>query len=173
MSLQSGCNETLKRMNRRYTTEQFITIVNRLRKAYSDVILTTDIIVGFPEESEEEFNKTYEFLEQIKSYKMHLFKCSPRKDTIAAKNKNQIDGNIKEERSKKLIELSDKNEKEYNESYIGKKVEVLFEEEKQGIYQGHTKNYILVKCKSTKNIENKILTVTCQKVENSYILGTL
>ena len=173
LSLQSGCNETLKRMNRRYTTEQFITIVNRLRKAYSDVILTTDIIVGFPEESEEEFNKTYEFLEQIKFYKMHVFKYSPRKGTIAAKNKNQIDGNVKEERSKKLIELSDKNEKEYNESYIGKKVEVLFEEEKQGIYQGHTKNYILVKCKSTKNIENKILTVTCQKVENSYILGTL
>ena len=173
LSLQSGCNETLKRMNRRYTTEQFITIVNRLRKAYSDVILTTDIIVGFPEESEEEFNKTYEFLEQIKFYKMHVFKYSPRKGTIAAKNKNQIDGNIKEERSKKLIELSDKNEKEYNESYIGKKVEVLFEEEKQGIYQGHTKNYILVKCKSTKNIENKILTVTCQKVENSYIFGTL
>ena len=173
LSLQSGCDETLKRMNRRYTTEQFITIVNRLRKAYSDVILTTDIIVGFPEESEEEFNKTYEFLEQIKFYKMHVFKYSPRKGTIAAKNKNQIDGNIKEERSKKLIELSDKNEKEYNESYIGKKVEVLFEEEKQGIYQGHTKNYILVKCKSTKNIENKILTVTCQKVENSYILGTL
>lgn len=173
LSLQSGCNETLKRMNRRYTTEQFITIVNSLRKAYSDVILTTDIIVGFPEESEEEFNKTYEFLEQIKFYKMHVFKYSSRKGTIAAKNKNQIDGNIKEERSKKLIELSDKNEKEYNESYIGKKVEVLFEEEKQGIYQGHTKNYILVKCKSTKNIENKILTVTCQKVENSYILGTL
>lgn len=173
LSLQSGCNETLKRMNRRYTTEQFITIVNRLRKAYSDVILTTDIIVGFPEESEEEFNKTYEFLEQIKFYKMHVFKYSLRKGTIAAKNKNQIDGNVKEERSKKLIELSDKNEKEYNESYIGKKVEVLFEEEKQGIYQGHTKNYILVKCKSTKNIENKILTVTCQKVENSYILGTL
>ena len=69
--------------------------------------------------------------------------------------------------------LDRENEKEYNESYIGKKVEVLFEEEKQGIYQGHTKNYILVKCKSTKNIENKILTVTCQKVENSYILGTL
>ncbi len=173
MSLQSGCDETLKRMNRRYTTEQFITIVNRLRKAYSDVILTTDIIVGFPEESEEEFNKTYEFLEQIKFYKMHVFKYSQRKGTIAAKTKNQIDGNVKEERSKKLIELSDKNEKEYNESYIGKKVEVLFEEEKQGIYQGHTKNYILVKCKSTKNIENKILTVTCQKVENSYILGTL
>ena len=173
LSLQSGCNETLKRMNRRYTTEQFITIVNRLRKAYSDVILTTDIIVGFPEESEEEFNKTYEFLEQIKFYKMHVFKYSPRKGTIADKKHKIKVGNIKEERSKKLIELSDKNEKEYNESYIGKKVEVLFEEEKQGIYQGHTKNYILVKCKSTKNIENKILTVTCQKVENSYILGTL
>lgn len=74
-------------MNRRYTTEQFITIVNRLRKAYSDVILTTDIIVGFPEESEEEFNKTYEFLEQIKFYKMHVFKYSPRKVQLQLRTK--------------------------------------------------------------------------------------
>ena len=173
LSLQSGCDETLKRMKRRYTTEEYKAIVDRLRAAIPNVSITTDVIVGFPGETNEEFDKTYEFLKDIELTHMHVFKYSPRKGTIAAKNKNQIDGNIKEERSKKLIELSDKNEKEYNESYIGKKVEVLFEEEKQGIYQGHTKNYILVKCKSTKNIENKILTVTCQKVENSYILGTL
>ena len=117
-------------MNRRYTTEQFITIVNRLRKAYSDVILTTDIIVGFPEESEEEFNKTYEFLEQIKFYKMHVFKYSQRKGTKAAVMQNQIPGDIKELRSRRLIELSNKNEFEINQKYIGKKVEVLFEEEK-------------------------------------------
>lgn len=173
LSLQSGCDETLKRMNRRYTTNQFRQIVEILRNTYEDVILTTDIIVGFPEETDEEFNKTYEFLKEIKFYKMHIFKYSPRKGTIAAKNKNQIDGNIKEERSKKLIELSDKNEKEYNESYIGKKVEVLFEEEKQGVYQGHTKNYILVKCKTNENLENKLSTVTCKNVENSYLVATL
>ena len=173
LPLQSGSSRVLKEMNRRYDKEKYLELVDKIRKAIPDISLTTDIMVGFPGETEEEFNKTYEFLKEIKFYKMHVFKYSPRKGTIAAKNKNQIDGNVKEERSKKLIELSDKNEKEYNESYIGKKVEVLFEEEKQGIYQGHTKNYILVKCKSTKNIENKILTVTCQKVENSYILGTL
>ena len=143
LSLQSGCDETLKRMNRRYTTEQFKHIVNLLRENYQDVNLTTDIIVGFPGETEEEFNKTYEFLKEIKFYKMHIFKFSPREGTKAAVMKNQIDGNIKEERSQKLIELSDKNEEEYNKKYLEKEVEVLWEEEKDGIYKGHTKNYVL------------------------------
>ena len=106
LSLQSGCDETLKRMNRRYTTEQFKEIVRLLRNAYSDVNLTTDIIVGFPGETDEEFNKTYQFLKEIKFYKMHVFKYSPRKGTKAAVMPNQINGDIKEERSKKLIELS-------------------------------------------------------------------
>ena len=148
LSLQSGCDETLKRMNRRYTIEEFKEIVNRLRKNYEDVILTTDIIVGFPGETEEEFNKTYEFLKDIKFYKMHVFKYSPRKGTKAAKMPKQIDGKQKEMRSKKLIELSDFNEKTYNEAYINKEVEVLFEEEKEGMYKGHTENYILVYYKS-------------------------
>ena len=133
LSLQSGCDETLKRMNRRYTTEQFKEIVRLLRGAYSDVNLTTDIIVGFPGETDEEFNKTYQFLKEIKFYKMNIFKYSPRKVTKAAVMPNQINGDIKEERSKKLIELSDRNEIEYNKSYIGKNVEVLFEEEKDGM----------------------------------------
>ena len=111
LSLQSGCDETLKRMNRRYTTQQFRNIVECLRKYYEDVILTTDIIVGFPGETEEEFNETYEFLKEIKFYKMHIFKYSPRKGTKAAQMKQQIDGAKKEERSHKLIELSDENEK--------------------------------------------------------------
>ena len=170
LSLQSGSDSTLKRMNRRYTTEQFENIVNLLRKTYEDVILTTDIIVGFPEETDEEFNETYKFLKNIKFYKMHIFKYSPRKGTIAAKNKNQIDGTIKEKRSKKLIELSDKNQKEYNEQYLGRKVEVLFEEEKQGVYKGHTKNYILAYCNSDENLENKIVEVTCKEVEKDHIV---
>lgn len=170
LSLQSGCNATLKRMNRRYTIEQFKEIVEILRKYYSDVILTTDIIVGFPNESEEEFQQTYQFLEEIKFYKMHVFKYSPRKGTKAAQMEGQIDGNKKEERSQKLIELSNKNEKEYNESYIGKQVEVLFEEEKEGIYKGHTQNYILSYCKTNENLENKIKKATCKQAENDHIV---
>ena len=173
LSLQSGCDETLSRMNRKYTTEEFRKIAQSLRKEYPDAILTTDIIVGFPDESEEEFDKTYKFLEEIKFYKMHVFKYSPRKGTVAAKMKNQIDGNVKEERSQKLIELSNKNEKEYNEKYVGKEVEVLFEEEKEGIYKGHTKNYILAYCKTDENLENKIKNVNCIGAEFDHIITKL
>ena len=173
LSLQSGCDETLKRMNRRYTTKQFRNIVKLLRDAYDDVNLTTDIIVGFPDETEEEFSKTYEFLKEIKFYKMHIFKYSPRKGTKAAVMKNQISGDIKEERSKRLIELSNKNEIEYNSQYIGKKEEVLFEEEKLGFYKGHTQNYVMVYCKSERKLENKIEKVLCQKVIDDYVFAQL
>lgn len=173
LSLQSGCDETLKRMNRRYTTEQFKEIVRLLRNAYSDVNLTTDIIVGFPGETDEEFNKTYQFLKEIKFYKMHIFKYSPRKGTKAAVMPNQINGDIKEERSKKLIELSDRNEIEYNKSYIGKNVEVLFEEEKDGMYKGHTQNYIMVYCQSKENLDNKIIDVVCEKAEKEHIIAIM
>ena len=178
LSLQSGCDETLKRMNRRYTTTEFKNIVSILRKYYEDVILTTDIIVGFPGETEEEFETTYKFLEEIKFYKMHVFKYSPRKGTKAAQMKEQIDGNKKEQRSQKLIELSDKNEKEYNQSYIGKEVEVLWEEEKEGTYKGHTKNYILayykeVESEKEKDLENKIIKVKCIEEEKDHIIVTL
>ena len=177
LSLQSGCDETLKRMNRRYTTKEFEKIVNLLREKYNDVILTTDIIVGFPGETEEEFNKTYDFLKKIKFYKMHVFKYSQRKGTKANSMPMQIDGNIKEIRSQKLIELSDINEIEYNKTYTGKEVDVLFEERKDGFYKGHTKNYILVYLPEQdilkKNIENKIVNVKCVNYSNNYILATL
>ena len=169
LSLQSGCDETLKRMNRRYTIEQFKEITNLLRKTFEDAILTTDIIVGFPGESEEGFEKTYTFLKDIKFYKMHVFKYSPRKGTKAAVMPNQIDGNKKEERSRRLIELSNQNEKAYNEAYIGKEVEVLFEEEKNGVWQGHTKNYILAHYKTDENMENKIVKLKCIGAEKEYI----
>ena len=159
LSLQSGCNETLKRMNRKYTTDQFRHVVELLRNAYPEVHLTTDVIVGFPGETEEEFNKTYEFLKKIKFYKMHVFKYSPRNGTVAAKMPNQIDGNIKEERSNKLIELSDENEKEYNQKYIGKEVEVLLEEREGEYLKGHTTNYMVVKMKTNENLENTIQKV--------------
>jgi len=159
LSLQSGCDETLKRMNRKYTTNQFRHVVELLRNAYPEVHLTTDVIVGFPGETEEEFNKTYEFLKEIKFYKMHVFKYSPRSGTVAAKMPNQIDGNIKEERSNKLIELSDKNEEEYNQKYIGKEVEVLLEEREGEYLKGHTTNYMVVKMKTNENLENTIQKV--------------
>ena len=172
LSLQSGCDETLKRMNRRYTTEQFKEIVKRLRNTYSDVNLTTDIIVGFPGETEEEIEKTYKFLDEIKFYKMHIFKYSQRKGTKAAVMQNQIPGDIKELRSRRLIELSNKNEFEINQKYIGQKVEVLFEEEKEGCYKGHTANYILVYCNDEKeNLSNKIQEVECIQNLNDHILA--
>ena len=171
LSLQSGCTETLKRMNRRYSAKEFETIVNRLRRAYDDIILTTDIIVGFPEETEEEFEITYNFLKNIKFYKMHIFKYSPRKGTKAAVIKTQIPGNIKEIRSKRLLELSDLNEIEYLKSYLGKEVEVLFEEYDGEYYKGHTANYILVKIKSEEDLSNKIRKVKVLEIDNLSLIG--
>ncbi len=170
LSLQSGCNETLKRMNRRYSCEEFEQIVKRLRKWDPDVILTTDIIVGFPQETEEEFEKTYNFLEKINFYKMHIFKYSPRKGTKAATMLGQIDGKVKEERSQKLIKLSEQNQKEYHLNYLGKEVEVLFEEEKNGYYKGHTKNYVLAFNKSNEMLENKLVKAKCVGAEIDHIL---
>lgn len=173
LSLQSGCDETLKRMNRRYSTEEFRNIVNILRRFYQDVVLTTDIIVGFPGETEQEFEKTCEFLKEIKFYKMHVFKYSPRKGTKAASMPNQIDGNIKEERSKKLIEISSENERYYNNKYIGKEIEVLFEEKKNGTYHGHTKNYLLVYCEADENLENKIVKVKCKEAFDDHLVAEM
>ncbi len=169
LSLQSGCDETLKRMNRKYTTEEFRKVAEILRKYFKDVNLTTDIIVGFPGETEKEFNNTYKFLKEIAFYKMHIFKYSPREGTVAEKMPNQVDGKTKDERSQKLIELSNKNQEEYNKKYLGKIVEVLFEEEKDGIWSGYTKNYIKVNLKSDENLENQIIDVIPEK-ENSQII---
>lgn len=169
LSLQSGCDSTLKRMNRKYTTQDIREIANRLRRYYPDVMLTTDIIVGFPGETDEEFETTKKFLEEIKLYKMHVFPYSKREGTVAAKMENQIDGNIKEERSKELIELSNKNQEEYNKSYIGRKVEVLFEEKDGEYYKGHTQNYIMVKYKTDENLENTIKEVEVKNAEIEYV----
>ncbi len=151
-------------MNRKYSCDEFFKVTEILREYFKDVNLTTDIIVGFPGETNEEFESTYEFLSKIKFYKMHIFKYSPREGTLAAKMTNQIDGNIKEERSQKLIELSNKNERECNEKYIGKSVEVLFEEEKDGLWSGYTKNYVRVFVESDESLENKILKVEIKNV---------
>ena len=171
LSLQSGCNETLKRMNRKYKTEEFKIAVELLRKVYPQVHLTTDIIVGFPGETEEEFNKTYEFLSEINFYKMHIFKYSPRNGTVAAKMSNQIEASIKEQRSNKLIDLSNQNEKNFNQKYLGKLVEVLLEEREGEYLKGHTTNYMVVKIKTEKHLENTIQNVKIDKLEKLELIG--
>ena len=171
LSLQSGCTETLKRMNRRYTTEEFKEVTKRLRTKFPNAALTTDIIVGFPGETEEEFNMTYEFLKEIAFYKMHVFKYSQRKGTKAAVMPNQIDGKVKEERSKKLIELSNENEYNYNKKYIGREVEVLFEEREGEYLKGHTTNYIVVKHKMDKDdLINKIVKVRVSEAKQDCLI---
>ena len=171
LSLQSGCTETLKRMNRRYTTEEFKEVTKRLRTKFPNAALTTDIIVGFPGETEEEFNMTYEFLKEIAFYKMHVFKYSQRKGTKAAVMPNQIDGKVKEERSKKLIELSNENEYNYNKKYIGREVEVLFEEREGEYLKGHTTNYIVVKHKTDKDdLINKIAKVRVREAKQDCLI---
>lgn len=163
LSLQSGCDETLKRMNRKYTTQIYKDAVATLRKYYPEASFTTDVIVGFPGETDEEFAKTYEFLKEIDFYRLHVFKYSPRRGTVAEKMPNQIDGNKKEERSNKLIELSNSTENKHNQSYIGKTVKVLFEEFEDGFFKGHTTNYMMVKVageeEQSDKFVNKILDV--------------
>lgn len=165
LSLQSGCNATLERMNRRYTTDDFRKIVSILRKNIHEVALTTDVIVGFPGETEEEFNETYDFLKEIAFSKMHVFKYSPRKGTKAAGFKNQVDGITKNKRSDILIALSDKNEEKFAKQYIGKEINVLFENETEG----HTTNYI--KVESKKKIEGA--PVILKVVPTEYKNGSL
>ena len=171
LSLQSGCNATLARMNRRYTTEEFYEVVTMLRQAYPNVSLTTDIIVGFPGETEEEFEETYQFLQKVQFYKMHVFKYSPRSGTKAAQMKGQIDGNKKEIRSNRLLELSDKNQQEQNKKEFGKVVEVLWEEYKDGYYIGHTTNYEEVKINTQEQLENTITKVTITGTNGLTLLG--
>lgn len=174
LSLQSGCNATLERMNRRYTIEEFEDGIKLIRKHYPNASLTTDVIVGFPGETEEEFKITYEFLKRIRFYKMHVFKYSQRKGTKAAVMPNQIPGDVKEERSRKLIELSNKDQEAQNEKYIGKEVEVLLEEPDGEYIKGHTSNYMMVYVKSNdKIIENTIQRVTITKVIGENLVGEL
>ena len=175
LSLQSGCDETLKRMNRKYTTSEFKNVVQLLRNTYKDVILTTDIIVGFPGETEKEFNTTYEFLKEICFYKMHVFKYSRRHGTKADLMENQIMPPMQEERSKSLLTLSDRNQKKYNQEYIGKTVEVLFEEKKGDYIKGHTGNYLIVSIKDKKieDYHNKILKVEISDNIGEELIGNV
>ena len=172
LSLQSACTETLKRMNRRYTIEEFKEIVNRIRRFYKEPILTTDVIVGFPDESDEEFDITVNNLKEIAFYKMHVFKYSPRKGTKAAVMKGQVSGDIKEKRSKCLLAMSDELEIKYQKDYIGKEVNVLIEElDEDNYYKGHTENFIMVKVKAREDIINKIVKINIVSQDGLVLIG--
>ena len=177
LSLQSGCDATLKRMNRRYTAKEYEDSVNLLRETLPDVSISTDVIVGFPGETEEEFNETYEFLKRIKLTKTHIFKYSPRKGTKAADMPNQLDGKVKDERSKKLIELNDINEKAFTEKFLGREMDVLMEQGvkgKEDVYEGYTRNYIKVEvhCMAA-NITGRIVDVRLEKAEKDYAIAEM
>ena len=176
LSLQSGCDVTLRRMNRKYTAQEYKDVVESLRKHMKDVSITTDIIAGFPGESNGEFEATYEFLKEIKLSKMHIFKYSKRSGTKAAEMPFQVDGLIKEERSKKLIELNNTLEVEFMEKFIGREMRVLYEEAisgKENTYVGYTENYIKVITESEENIEGKILPTKLVSVEKENMVGII
>ena len=174
LSLQSGCDETLKRMNRRYTSGEYSERVDLLRKAFPHAAITTDVIVGFPGETEEEFEKTVAFLQGIQFYEMHIFKYSKRKGTIAADMPNQIPEEEKQRRSKRLMDMEQTQSKAFREFYIGKEIGVLFEEEKiigdSSYWIGHTAEYVKVAVLSKDILENKIVTVRSKRFLTDEIL---
>jgi len=174
ISLQSGCNETLKRMNRHYTAQEYSEAVNKLRENFSDISITTDIIAGFPGETVEEFNETYSFLQNIKLTKTHVFKYSVREGTRAAKLPDMVSASEKEERSKKLIELSDKLENEFINKNLGLSYDVLYEKRlDDGMYDGYTPNYIRVISDSAADIEDRIIKTKLEKNINLAAKGKI
>ena len=162
LSLQSGCDATLKRMNRKYTTKEYERGCELLRKYFVHPAITTEVIVGFPGETEEEFEQTKAYLEHIHFYEMHIFKYSKRKGTRAAVMPDQIDERIKAARSEKLIALGHDMSKEFRKFYIGKNEEVLFEEKAvigdKEYFVGYTKEYVKVAKKTDENLENQIVS---------------
>ena len=162
LSLQSGCDATLKRMNRKYTTKEYERGCELLRKYFVHPAITTDVIVGFPGETEEEFEQTKAYLEHIHFYEMHIFKYSKRKGTRAAVMPDQIDEQVKAARSEKLIALGHDMSKEFRKFYIGKNEEVLFEEKAvigdKEYFVGYTKEYVKVAKETAENLENQIVS---------------
>lgn len=174
LSLQSGCDKTLERMNRRYTTEEYKEIVDKLRREIPNVTITTDVIVGFPGETEEEFEQTYNFLKDIELSQMHIFKYSPRKGTKAADMKDQVSPKIKHERSEKLLQLNKENFEKFASRMIGNEFEVLFEQKtEENKYEGLTPNYLKTFVNYNEDICGKILKVKITEVKDEYVEGIL
>lgn len=162
LSLQSGCDTTLERMNRKYNTAEYAHACDLLRQAFDHPAITTDVIVGFPGESEEEFLQTEAYLKQIHFYEMHIFKYSKRQGTRAAKMPDQIPEQTKTNRSAKLIALGEQMSREFREYYVGRCEEVLFEEENEidgeTYFTGYTREYVKVACRTDKDLTNCLVT---------------
>ncbi|MBR5156499.1 MAG: tRNA (N(6)-L-threonylcarbamoyladenosine(37)-C(2))-methylthiotransferase MtaB [Clostridia bacterium] len=176
LSLQSGCDATLERMNRKYTTKEYAEVLERIRKAMPDSAIATDIMVGFAGETEEEFESTCKFVKEIKLSDAHIFKYSVRKGTRAAKMDGQIDPKIKEDRSRKLIKITSDTRKEFLEKFINTEADVLFEQyhnNKKGLFEGKTSNYITVVVEGGEELEGKMRRVRMLKEENGIVLGEL
>lgn len=160
LSLQSGCNATLKRMNRRYTREEYLESCRLLREAFENPAITTDVIVGFPMETQEEFLESKALIEEVNFYETHIFKYSRRKGTRADRMEGQVPEETKTRRSHELIELGEKNKRKYMETFLGKEVEILFEEQEEiqgeSFWTGHTREYMKVLVKAEENLENRI-----------------
>ena len=163
LSLQSGCTSVLKRMNRKYTAEEYAAKCQILRKYYEHPAITTDIIVGFPGETEEEFKETMEFVKAVRFYEIHVFKYSKRKGTVAAGMKDQIAESVKTDRSNQLMDTADQLKQEFSDWYKGKTVSVLFEQEtivnEKRCFEGFTPEYVKVVFPTEDNLENQIMEV--------------
>lgn len=160
--LQAGSDKVLKSMNRRYDTKEFMRMVDEIRKIRPNISLTTDVIVGFPGETEEDFKETLDFCEKVGFSKLHVFPYSDRNGTVASRMKDKVPGNIKKDRVHRLLELSNKLETSYFNKFIGTEVEVLIEEEKDGLYYGFTDNYIPLKIEGNYKI-NELYKVKLTK----------
>ena len=169
--LQSGSTSVLKRMNRKYTADEFLNKLNSLRKSLPNVALTSDVIVGFPGETEEEFKETYDLIVKSDINMLHVFPYSVREGTVAAKMENQIAPQVKKERANVLLELSKEQWRKYCSNYIGKPIEVLIEQydEKSGYFIGHTRNYIEVKTASLDASIGEYITIT--ELQNTDIIN--
>ena len=162
--IQSGCSETLKRMNRKYDLDKFEERINYIKSQIEDISITTDIIVGFPNETDEEFEITYNSLKRMEFTRLHVFPFSSREGTVASKMKGHINGNIKKERVNRLILLSKENERNYYLKHLNQSLEVLFEENKEGYYKGYTTNYIKVRVKENNDLKGCLKMVKLKKI---------
>lgn len=171
LSLQSGSDSILQSMNRKYDTDLYEKTINLIREYYPNAAITTDIIVGFPGETDEDFEQTLNFVDKIQFSKIHVFKYSNRKGTVASKMKNQVSGVVKKERSKLLIEKSKYYTDKFLDNMLNKPIKVLFESKNDdGYIKGYTTNYIRVKREYNPNLSNKIIDVVCNRRENEELV---
>ncbi|MGB5823042.1 MAG: tRNA (N(6)-L-threonylcarbamoyladenosine(37)-C(2))-methylthiotransferase MtaB [Proteocatella sp.] len=171
LSLQSGSDSVLKRMNRRYTAQEYKASVEIIRNTFPYAAITTDVIVGFPEETDEEFQQTYDFLKEIRLYETHVFRYSPREGTKAAQIPDQVEPNIKNLRSDLLIKLNQINKTDFEKQHIGKVVDILFETTENGYSIGHTKNYIKVGVKTSENLVNEVMLAKITDIADGFAVA--